>query len=103
LTFYPGAIEAFDRAIAADPSFSLAHAAKAQVLMREGNVIAARAALAAAKDLATVCRRARLATSTISTSRSPAGPMRRSTPCTRICQHGRATPWCSPLPRTLMA
>lgn len=32
LTFYPGAIEAFDRAIVADPSFSLAHAAKAQVL-----------------------------------------------------------------------
>src|SRR5271156_3769755 len=53
LTFYPGAIEAFDRAIVADPSFSLAHAAKAQVLMREGNVAAARAALAAAKDLAT--------------------------------------------------
>src|ERR1700757_5331388 len=53
LTFYPGAIEAFDRAIAADPGFSLAHAAKAQVLMREGNVVAARAALAAAKDLAT--------------------------------------------------
>src|SRR5437660_88910 len=52
LTFYPGAIEAFDRAILADPSFSLAHAAKAQVLMREGNVAAARAALAAAKDLA---------------------------------------------------
>jgi tetratricopeptide (TPR) repeat protein len=53
LTFYPGAIEAFDRAIAADPSFSLAHAARAQVLMREGNVAAARAALAAAKDLPT--------------------------------------------------
>ena len=53
LTFYPGATEAFDRAIAADPSFSLPHAARAQVLMREGNVPAARAALAAAKDLAT--------------------------------------------------
>ena len=53
LTFYPGAIEAFDRAIVADPSFSLAHAAKGQVLMREGNVVAARAALAAAKDLTT--------------------------------------------------
>ena len=38
LTFYPGAIEAFDRATAADPNFSLPHAAKAQVLMREGNV-----------------------------------------------------------------
>jgi tetratricopeptide (TPR) repeat protein len=52
LTLYPGAVEAFDRAIAADPGFALAHAGKAQVLMREGNVSAARAALAAAKDLA---------------------------------------------------
>jgi tetratricopeptide (TPR) repeat protein len=52
LTFYPGAIEAFDRATAADPNFSLPHAAKAQVLMREGDVTLARAALAAAKDLA---------------------------------------------------
>jgi len=52
LTLYPGAIEAFDRAIAADPGFALAHAGKAQVLMREGNVAAARAALAAAKDVA---------------------------------------------------
>ena len=52
LTFYPGAIEAFDRATAADPNFSLPHAAKAQVLMREGNVVSARAALVAAKDLA---------------------------------------------------
>ena len=30
LTFYPGAAEAYDRAIAADPSFALAHAGKAQ-------------------------------------------------------------------------
>ena len=52
LTLYPGAVEAFDRALAADPGFALAHAGKAQVLMREGNVAAARAALAAAKDLA---------------------------------------------------
>jgi len=28
LTMYPGAIEAFDRAIAADPGFALAHAAR---------------------------------------------------------------------------
>ena len=42
LTLYPGAIEAFDRAIAADPNFSLSHAAKAQVLMREGDVLAQR-------------------------------------------------------------
>ena len=52
LTLYPGAVEAFDRAVAADPGFALAHSGKAQVLMREGNVTAARAALAAAKDVA---------------------------------------------------
>ena len=30
LTMYPGAIEAFDRAIAADPGFALPHAARAR-------------------------------------------------------------------------
>jgi tetratricopeptide (TPR) repeat protein len=52
LTLYPGAEEAFDRAIAADRGFALAHSGKAQVLMREGNVPAARVALAAAQDVA---------------------------------------------------
>ena len=52
LTFYPGALAAYDSAISADPNFALAHAGKAQVLMREGNVAGARAALIAAKDLA---------------------------------------------------
>ena len=52
LTFYPGAVEAYDRAIAADPGFALAHTGKAQVLMRQGEVGAARVALAAAKGLA---------------------------------------------------
>lgn len=52
LTFYPGAAEAYDRAIAADPGFALAHAGKAQLLSRQGDVAAARAALAAAKDAA---------------------------------------------------
>jgi tetratricopeptide (TPR) repeat protein len=52
LTLYPGAVEAFDRALTADPGFALAHAGKAQVLMREGKAAAARAALAAAKDVA---------------------------------------------------
>jgi tetratricopeptide (TPR) repeat protein len=52
MTFYPGAAEAYDRAIAADPGFALAHAGKAHVLMRQGDVEAARAALAVAKDLA---------------------------------------------------
>jgi len=52
LTLYPGAIGAFDRAIAADPGFALAHAGKAQVLMREGDVAAARSAQAAAREVA---------------------------------------------------
>jgi tetratricopeptide (TPR) repeat protein len=51
LTFYPGAAEAYDRAIAADPGFALAHAGKAQVLMRQGDVAAAQEALAAAKEV----------------------------------------------------
>src|SRR4051812_3231392 len=52
LNVYPGAIEAFDRSLAADPRLALAHAAKAQVLMREGNAAQAREALTAAKDVA---------------------------------------------------
>src|SRR4051794_18767347 len=52
LTLYPGALDAFDRAIAADPGFALAHAGKAQVLIREGKVAAARAPLAAANAVA---------------------------------------------------
>ena len=52
LTFYPGAIDAFDRALAADPAFALAHAGKATVLMRQGNAAAARTALATAQKLA---------------------------------------------------
>ena len=51
LTAYPGAIEAFDRALAIDPGLALAHAGKAQVLMREGKMPAARAALAAAGEM----------------------------------------------------
>ena len=52
LTFYPGADEAYDRAIAADPYFAMAYAAKAQMLARQSNVAAAREALAAAKAMA---------------------------------------------------
>src|ERR1700726_685155 len=51
LTFYPGAAEAYDRAIAADPRFALAYAGKAQMLARQGDVAAARAALAAAREM----------------------------------------------------
>jgi len=50
LTLYPGAAEAYDRAVAADPGFALAHAGKAQVLMRQGDVSAAREALGTAKN-----------------------------------------------------
>src|SRR6202047_1533482 len=53
LTFCPGAAEAYDRAIAVDPGFALAHAGKAQVLMRQGDLAAARVALGAAKEVAT--------------------------------------------------
>lgn len=52
LTFYPGGAQAYDRALAADPGFALAHAGKGQMLLREGNVAAAREALAAAKAAA---------------------------------------------------
>ena len=38
LTFYPGAAEAYDRAIAADPGLALTYAGKAQVLTRQGDV-----------------------------------------------------------------
>ena len=51
LTMYPGAIGAFDRAIAADPGFALAHAAKAHALLERGDAAAARAAMAAANSL----------------------------------------------------
>jgi tetratricopeptide (TPR) repeat protein len=49
---YPGALEAFDSAIAADPGFALPHAAKAHVLLERGDAAAARASMAAANSLA---------------------------------------------------
>jgi tetratricopeptide (TPR) repeat protein len=52
LTMYPGAIAAFDRAIAAEPGFALAHAAKAHALLERGDAAAAREAMAAASALA---------------------------------------------------
>ena len=51
LTMYPGAIEAFDRAIAADPAFALAHTAKAHTLLERGEVSTARTSMAAANSL----------------------------------------------------
>jgi Flp pilus assembly protein TadD len=52
LTMYPGAIEAFDCAIAADPTFALPHAARAHALLECGDVARARASIATAGDLA---------------------------------------------------
>jgi hypothetical protein len=51
LTMYPGAIEAFDHAIAADPGFALAHAVRAHALLERGDAPAARASMATAKTL----------------------------------------------------
>src|SRR5215472_14121755 len=50
LTNYPGAIDALDRAIAADPGFALAHAAKAYALLERGDAAGGRAAIAAANS-----------------------------------------------------
>src|SRR5438552_232083 len=52
LTMYPGAIEGLDRAIAADPGFALAHAAKAHALLDRGDAASARASMAAANSFA---------------------------------------------------
>jgi len=48
LSMYPGAAAAFDRAIAADPDFALAHAGKARVQQLGGDITAARASMAQA-------------------------------------------------------
>src|SRR3954469_17880783 len=52
LTNHPGAIETFDRAIAADPGFALAHAARAHALLERGDAAASRAGVAWANSLA---------------------------------------------------
>jgi Tfp pilus assembly protein PilF len=52
LTMHPGAIEAFDRSIAADQNFAIAHAARAHALLERGNVAAARESIATAKSVA---------------------------------------------------
>ena len=52
LTMYPGAIEAFNRAIASDPGFALPHAARAHALLERGDTVAAREAMASANALA---------------------------------------------------
>jgi len=49
LTLYPGAVAAYDRALVADPAFTLAHVGKARACQLAGDMAGARAALAQAK------------------------------------------------------
>jgi tetratricopeptide (TPR) repeat protein len=49
LTLYPGAVEAFDRAITADAGFALAHVAKARAQQLNGSISAARTSIEAAE------------------------------------------------------
>src|SRR6185437_9367498 len=51
LTVYPGAASSFDRAIAADPGFALAHIGKARAFQLAGNLAAMRESLATAQSL----------------------------------------------------
>jgi tetratricopeptide (TPR) repeat protein len=52
LTVYPGAASSFDRAIAADPGFALAHIGKARAFQLAGNLAAMRESLATALSFA---------------------------------------------------
>jgi tetratricopeptide (TPR) repeat protein len=52
LTLYPGAVAAFDRAIAADPDFALAYAGRARALQLVNDIAAARTSIAAAQAFA---------------------------------------------------
>lgn len=54
LTVYPGAASSFDRSIAADPSFALAHIGKARAFQLAGNLVAMRESLATALSLGDV-------------------------------------------------
>jgi tetratricopeptide (TPR) repeat protein len=55
LTVYPGAAAAFDRAIAADPRFALAHIGKARASQLAANLAAMRESLATALSLGERC------------------------------------------------
>ena len=103
LTFYPGAAEAYDQAIAADPGFAMAHAGKAQMLAREGDVAAARAALAAAKGFVSGLSEREASHIAFFDLTLPAGPTTRSPPCTLTWPRGRAMRWLSRPPQTLTA
>jgi tetratricopeptide (TPR) repeat protein len=51
LTHYPGAVAAFDRALAADPDFALAHVGRARTLLMNADIPGAKAAVATARTL----------------------------------------------------
>ena len=88
LTVYPGAANAFERAIAADPGFALAHVGKARAAQLAGKLEAMRESLAAATapgEASTARERSHL--EVFSRSRR----WRRSVP---MCRPGRATRWC---------
>ncbi len=51
LTVYPGAAASFDRAIATDPGFALAHVGKARAFQLAGNLAAMRESFATAQSL----------------------------------------------------
>ena len=57
LTQWPGAVAAFDRALAADPDFALAYAGRARALQMASDMPAARAAIAAAKAFGNIPER----------------------------------------------
>ena len=101
LTMYPGAIEAFDRAVAADPGFALAHAAKAHALVERGDVAAARALMAAANSLtAGLSARERSHVAFFDVLVAQETPKRRLPHWMRTSPPGRAMSWYSP-PRHL--
>jgi tetratricopeptide (TPR) repeat protein len=52
LTAYPGAVEAFERAIAFDPGFALAHVARARALQVQGDIAGTKSAMTAATAVA---------------------------------------------------
>jgi tetratricopeptide (TPR) repeat protein len=57
LTQWPGAVAAFDRALASDPDFALAYAGRARALQMASDMPAARAAIAAAKAFGNIPER----------------------------------------------
>src|SRR5690349_6603488 len=99
LTFYPGAAEAYDRAIAAEPGFALAHADEAQVLMRQGGRATSRQhgqRWRRRRAYPAVCPNAKPATSGFSILYSRAEQKRQSPLCIRTSRHGPVTRWLFP-------